>query len=329
MERHAIVLAALLALSWPRDADSAQPPDIIHLNLAENPTGADIEMPIAAGTAFRVRVINHVPNLTYNFRARRESIPILPFSIPGAGTRAATDQCEGVIGALEQDLDGATTETQVSQFIQNARAQANVCSTEKRKELETIIETATTYSFRAVVLDLGEQLIVEVSRVEGTNTLTWKLTLTTGPRGAWLTSYGVGFLPDNDEEYFSQSIGNDQFQIAKKEPPNGLDYVPAFFFTWLPRKWENGDWSISPTGGLGFELSDPVVFVGGAVGFNQNLQFIVGGAFHRQSRLAGQFQEGQTINENLTSDQLAVKPYKFNFFFSLAFRFGENPFKSE
>jgi hypothetical protein len=66
-----------------------------------------------------------------------------------------------------------------------------------------------------------------------------------------------------------------------------MDFVPAIFFTWLPRKWENRSWAFSPVGGLGFDVSSPVVFVGGAAMFNQNLSFLAGGVFHQQKRLDG------------------------------------------
>ncbi len=97
----------------------------------------------------------------------------------------------------------------------------------------------------------------------------------------------------------------------------------------MPRKWETSDWGISPTGGLGFELSDPVVFAGASVSYNTNLHFIVGAAIHKQKRLDGQYDVGQMISESLTTDQLSVTTFKPNFFFALAFRFGSNPFKAE
>ena len=300
------------------------------LDLAALVPGSEIEQTVPPGAVLHVKVVNRVPGHAYTLRADVETIPIveLNFSLPRAIEGPAAS-CGDVIGTLLNGLANATTEPEVAAVVESARSQgATLCSDDERQVLEGHIQEKTTHTFRAVVLSLGERLVVQVSRIEGEETLVWKTTYTTGPRGRWLTTYGVGFLPEEDEEFFAESLGNGQFEIRQKEPAGGLDFVPAIFFTWLPRKWENRNWAFSPAGGLGFDVSNPVVFLGGAAMFNQNISLLAGGVFHKQKRLDGQYQVGQTVGEALTPEQLAVEPYHVNFFFAVAFRFGSNPFGS-
>jgi len=321
MKRYSLLLMLFSA--------SARAQEIETLDLAALVPGSEIEQTVPPGAVLRVKVINRVPKHSYTLRADVETIPIVELNFSAPTTRAVAANCDDVIDQLLSGLASAETEPEVATIVQSARDQGTtLCSGEESQTLNHHIEEKTTHTFRAVVLSMGERLVVQVSRIEGEQTLVWKTTYTTGPRGRWLTTYGVGFLPDEDEEFFAESLGNGQLEIRQKEPPGGLDFVPAIFFTWLPRKWENRSWAFSPAGGLGFDVSSPVVFLGGAAMFNQNLSFLAGGVFHQQKRLDGQYQVGQIVGEALTPDQLAVEPYHINFFFAVAFRFGSDPFSS-
>ena len=328
------LLPAFLAVLLLPTASPAQDAQIIELNLAAHPGGAELENPIEPGLAFRVRVTNRVPRLEYSFRVRRETIPIdvLPMdalSAPKAPpSRAARSRCAQVIEDLNTALFAANTEVEVAQAIRNQRVAAASagCTRTELDAFEGLVTSATTHLFSVVVLKRGERFIAEVDRANAADTISWSLTSTTGARGVWLSTYGIGFLPNQDELYFSKSMGDNQFQITQQTDAGGLSYVPAIFFSWLPSKWANSNWAVSPCGGLGFELTNPVVFAGASVSYNTNLHLIVGAAFHSQKRLNGQYEEGQIITESLTPDQLSQTTFKANFFFSVAFRFGSNPF---
>jgi hypothetical protein len=324
MNRHSFLVTALILFAG---AGSVVAQEI--LDLAALAPGSEIEQTVPPGIVLRVKVINRVPMYDYKQKATLETIPIVNLPDLGARARGAPENCDDVIANLSSGLKAAENETTVATLVRNARDQGEaLCIGYESGRLNQFIEETTTHTFLPVNLSPGERLVVEVSRTEGEKTLLWKTTYTTGPRGRWLTTYGVGFLPEEDEEYFTQSVGGDQFEIRRKESKGGLDFAPAIFFTWLPRKWENRNWAFSPAGGLGFDVSNPVVFVGGAAMFNQNLSFLAGGVFHKQKRLDGQYQEGQMVSESLTPEQLEVAPYHINFFFAVAFRFGSNPFGS-
>jgi hypothetical protein len=330
MKRHYLVIAVIvIVIVGGAGTGYLDAQEIEILDLAALVPGSEVEQTVPPGAVLRVKVLNRVPKHAYTLRASVETIPIVKLDFSAPTTRAADRTCDAVIEALLNGLLAAETEPAVATLVQNARNDAaSLCNEEQRKFLEQHIEEKTTHSFRAVVLSSGERLVVQVTRVEGDKALTWKVIYTTGPRGRWMTAYGVGFLPEKDEEFFTESIGNDQYEIRRKEPSGGLDFVPAIFFTWLPRKWENRSWAFSPAGGLGFDVSNPVVFAGGSAMFNQNLSFLVGVVLNKQTQLDGQYEEGQILGEALTPDQLVVAPYRANFFFSVAFRFGGNPFGS-
>jgi hypothetical protein len=318
-------------------SSQAQDAQVIDLDLAAYPTGGEIEQPIEPGLAFRVRVVNRVPELDYTLRIRREVIPIPSLPDLAPSTRAAVppdlSTCGQVILDLRKTLFAKSTahEPEVAKAIRDHRLAASTanCTKEERIAFEDLIASATTHSFAVVVLSRGERLVADVKRLDNGETITWSLTLTTGARGVWLSTYGIGFLPNGDELYFSQSTGDEKFEVARQTDVGGLGYVPAIFFSWLPSKWANSDWAISPCGGLGFELANPVVFAGAAISYNTNLHFIVGAAFHNQKRLNGQYSEGQEIAESLTPEQLSQTTFRPNFFFSVAFRFGSNPFSTK
>lgn len=328
------VCVVLLALLLPAAA-LAQDAQVIDLNLAAHPAGTDKERPVEPGLAFRVRVTNRAPKHDYTINARRETIPVdvLPMdALSRTQSRApARPGCQGVLETLGTRVFAAETEVEVATAIRDQRIAAATadCTPAQLDAFEGLVRSATTDLLGVVVLSRGERYIVEVSRADGDETITWRLTLTTGARGTWLSTYGVGFLPNEDELYYSQKTGDDQFQVSRQTDAGGLSYVPAIFFSWMPSRWANSSWAISPCGGLGFELTDPVVFAGASISYNTNLHLIVGAAFHSQKRLNGQYEEGQTIKESLTPDQLTQTTFKPNVFFSVAFRFGSNPFSSE
>lgn len=153
----------------------------------------------------------------------------------------------------------------------------------------------TTY-----ILQTGEEIVVEIkrSKVDGTgcdkNERSWTFVLTTGPRGEWRTTYGFTFVPDGDRKYFSRQLSDDpeKFEIVREAEREDFDFLPSVLFTWLPAKHRLRDWSHGPTGGLGADTESISVLAGYSFVYNENLAFTVGLAMHEQTRLEGNFNEG-------------------------------------
>ena len=157
----------------------------------------------------------------------------------------------------------------------------------------------------------------------------WKYVYKTPSRGKWVTSYGFSFITnvfDEEKEYFSKA-NDTAFVITRKIGNKKLNFAPSVFFTWMPSKCLNENFSFNFTGGLGFDLEAPTVFLGGSVFYNQNLSLVLGLTAHQQHYLNGQYSPNEIINENLSKEQLHEKLYTINPFFSLTFRFKENPEK--
>lgn len=133
-------------------------------------------------------------------------------------------------------------------------------------------------------------------------------------------------MPDRDDRFFLKTLEGGKFGIsAVREGKNTLR-IPVVFFHWISSKQKRGDWSFSPTAGLGVTDDRPAVFAGAGITYNQNLSLMlgVGGAGRRV--LNGKYTEGQQLSESLTDDQLHERVFRPSPMVALAFRFGANPF---
>ncbi|HYO47796.1 MAG TPA: hypothetical protein VEY33_14020, partial [Gemmatimonadota bacterium] len=186
----------------------------------------------------------------------------------------------------------------------------------------------TSETYEGLSIKRGQSLVVRVERINPSRT--WEVTFDTGPKGDWRTSYGFGFIASafaQPERFVAKQIEGDGFRIEKEENRDRLDFIPALFLTWMSAEHELEDLVYSPSLGLGFDLRSPVVLGGLAFTYNHNISLNVGLAFHQQKRLAGQYNEGDVVRENLQSEQLHEEIYVVNPFFSFSIRSLSNPFK--
>jgi hypothetical protein len=58
--------------------------------------------------------------------------------------------------------------------------------------------------------------------------------------------------------------------------------------------------------------------------FNQNIGLVGGIALHQETRLRGEYDPGQVVSENLTSDALEEKVNKTTWFLGITYRFAES-----
>src|SRR4029077_725571 len=75
----------------------------------------------------------------------------------------------------------------------------------------------------------------------------WILTISTGPAGEYLITYGFGFGRSNDDHYFSQAAGNNTFKITQEAEVWRATFIPSIFFSWQSRDADRGTWGFSPT----------------------------------------------------------------------------------
>lgn len=331
--REARTLAALAIGAYARLAQ----PQTLTVDLAAQKPGDALAVSIGAGAAYTVSVKNKIPTRTdYQYTARliTKPIPALDPSVFGkaatAKDRPLTTPCNGVQTATA-DLKGAPNEAAVPKLrtaLQDAldKAPSPACDGDRSLALLLLADTTATLEDQVAIRE-GQALEVIITRTgEDGKPLIWKKTFDAGDRGEWRTSYGFTFLPNEDERWFAKAGSEaNKFTITQQAQRRRFDFAPSIFFTWVPGLKLSDNLDLGPTAGLGFDLSAPIVFAGLSVLWNENIALVGGAVVHQRARLAGEYQPGQPIAENLAADKLTEKTYHLNGFFGLAFRFGSKP----
>lgn len=318
MSRVIWLIVALLAV--PLDVLAQSGPTAV-LDLATPVTA----QPITAGETVQVRIENSMPGGKYRIQIERRDQEIPPLDPPNA-TRAAV-ACSNLAEQFTVAAANAKSEQAVAQQIRTFKSDAAQCTQSEQKALADAIKNNTTKDLGAYKLSKGERLIVKIQRDDQS----WEFTLSTGERGQWRTFYGFTFLPNEDEGFFTrQDASNaDQFIITPEKDREQLDFAPSILFVWSPSGTADQTWNHGLTAGLGFDMDDPIVFAGYALTFNENIAFTIGVVLHKRERLAGRYESGEIVAEDLDSEQLVEETYGVNGYVGVAFRFGSNPFSRE
>lgn len=310
-----------------------------------------VTQPLGAGD-YHVVVTGLVRNARYETSVEVETLAVPPLpqidSVPqptaSRDVLAADDPCAAPIVSLQSKFEAAydsfqtpdlDSESAEETFYKNRVAFESTyqgltpaCkSREEVKKLKSsydiVLETSRV-DLGTYRIAKGQKLKVKVSRAVGQGAEQQVFTFegSAGSRGTWVASYGLGIIPNGDERYFSSATGEDTFEITRKRDNGGLDPTAAVFYTWLPTERANADWNWGIAGGMGVDRSNLALFLGFHVTFNQNIGVVVGGALHQESRLRGEFEEGQSVQENLTSDALEEKVNEPALFIAVTMRFG-------
>jgi hypothetical protein len=342
-----ITVALVAVLGAVTAVTSVAAQEVLTTNLATHAANTTITYSVDAGT-YRVQVRNLVPahRSRYDISVKRATRPIPPlsnadlkphaFAEPRASEREPAP-CARLIDAYTA-LWEATDEKHVPGLVADLEAALNDnpsgagCKPESVKAAEALKAATVTSVERDFNLLRGQDLTVVVTkRSKGASdpAQIWTSVYSPSPRGEWRASYGFSFVSDwpyGDDRYFAKEVAANRYAIEEEERRAWMHFVPAVFFSWLPAEAELSSWHSSWTGGLGFDLSAPVVFFGRSRTYNQNLSVSYGIALRQQSILRGRYTEGDTIQANLTEDQLHSQQYRPNVFVSVALRFGSNPF---
>jgi hypothetical protein len=269
------------------------------------------------------------PQPTYSVETVRSfTLPALSEtggSLPESDSPACDD-----LRKSAQAIWDSTDEAALAAVLTEARAQLELADPLCRGEIRLLRNTiADTYEVLGTYrMEEGDVLTVKVSRTESEKTC--EATISTEPSGRWLTSYGFTFVPNNNDEYFTRSLGEGKFEIVERNNDRStledLDFVPSFFYTYLPRRQQGRDVSWGPSFGLGFDQSSPAVFVGYGGDYRRFVNFMAGIVIHEQQKLDGRYSAGQELTMELNEDDLHDESYGLNFFIGVSFRFNGNPF---
>jgi len=152
----------------------------------------------------------------------------------------------------------------------------------------------------------------------------WKKIITTGSPGNWDTTFGFVFTKDDNEDYYTKDDGAGNYIVTRKEDHSGLSLTPSVFFSWMPDKGTGLTYGF--TAGLGIDLTNPAIMVGGNVIFNRNLGISIGLIVNKRKRLDGRYKEGEDAGSDLGDDALTEDVYRKSPFVAITYRFNESPF---
>jgi len=308
--------------------------NILTLDLASEPTGS-LSLPLQTGD-HTVILKNKLPGGNYEIIVEVEDVLFEPFSV----TPFKPDTSSHKIQKEQKNCDSLKT---IVQLINQLDSEDQLPA--KRTELQALLKDNdgcdeypaalhmdSTFDSRYEIKDLKKSQILKIT-VKRTNKagkeLEWVRIYKTPERGKWLTSYSFNFITQiasKERLFFAKSIGMDSFQITGESNRKLMHFVPGITFTWLSAAGFKRDVGVGVSGGVGFDLENPVVFVGASFIWNQNLSLTIGAAAHQVKDLHGKYNEGDIIRENLSPDQLMIEPYRVNPFISLSLRFDKNPF---
>jgi hypothetical protein len=297
------------------------------VDLGRHDPGQTHQIAVAPGEGV-VEIVNRVPGKRYSVTTtlRQVSIPVL--TPPGAVLISATAVCDDPPETVATArLANLTTEREVMAAVETLENDAATCSEEQRSGLDAEVRRLTVRTIHTFTVRAGQELEVVVKD----DKQTWTVVFSTGARGTWRTMYGFVFTPNRDETYFAKAEG-DKFRVTRQHVGDKeYAFIPSVFWSWMPTTWQS--WWLVPslTGGLGFDKSNPAVFLGSSFTYNENVGVVIGYVAQRQKRLNGNYDPANLplIDTALTPDQLSREAYRPNLFFGVSFRFGSNPFESE
>ena len=229
MRRILWFIVATLALPFDVLAQSAP---MAVLDLATPIT----HQPVAPGEPVLVRIGNRLPAANYVIEIQRRFEDIPPLQAPNAPTVA--NACSNMAEQFALAVGNAKSEQAVAETIRTFRTDAANCTADEQALLEVAIKSGTTHDLGRYTLHKGEHLIVKIKRDDQS----WEFTLTTGERGQWRTFYGFTFLPNDDEQFFTEQdpANADQFIITQEDDREEFDFAPSVLFVWSPRTPKTG-----------------------------------------------------------------------------------------
>jgi hypothetical protein len=321
LSRYIYLLAMLVASSRILAAETRI------LDLSQPSIGFENPISVSNGM-LTVEIINKVPSASYRVNWHIETRLLPPFSVssfPDEPRLAA--ECQDVKEPFEK-LNAATTEQEVAAAVPDLKEALQDCSVDRPLIRAATKTLAATTERVEVALDYESELRIEVVRFGmQAEVKEWEAAYRTPDSGQWILSYGFTFVPNNDDLFFSKQDASDsgKYHITRKSDNRDWDFAPSIFYSWMPERFRTSYGFFSLGGGLGFDLSNPIVFFGPAFTIRHNLTIAGGVVVHKEKRLNGKYSPGDEVSENLSEDQLKEETYKPTWFAGLTFRFDSAP----
>jgi len=328
MRRLFFVLALLsLAASSPAVAQEV-------FDLSVPSTDADDPVEVGPGE-LSIEIVNRLPGGVYDVKSVISQQREEPLKIPSqidqstSGPPTVSRECED-LNTLIHRLAEAKDEAEVAGITGQMHVLIRTCESPQHRDRAEAAISSTKFSRLVYAADMtyNSVLTVTIRRFEGEVVRrTWVKKYRAPRLGEWIASYGFAFAPNRDQHFFSktQAGADSMFQVTRKIENQKYDFIPAVFYAFAPTRWRGNFWSHSVAAGLGFDLSNPVVFLGYSGSFAQNVSVVTGAVMRKTRVLNGKYHSGDIVAENLTEDQLSEQTYRPAWFIGLSFRFGSAP----
>lgn len=329
---HLIVgMGAILLLSMARAGHTEQTaPRQIEVDASVK----SLQVTLAPGR-IQLKVVNLVPDAAkpYEFRIVDKLVLEAPLDTTQFMKNGLADaaRCLKQAAAILTRLKAAASESMVRQILGNARTELKTegqCSDDGLEVELGKLKLATSYLVNEpVALREGHEIKLEVVR-EGK--IISEHTFSPPVSSAWLMSYGFTFVRDKNQAYSTAPITGSAgtFQINRSQRDADYKFVPSLFLARRTDDQEQRSWCFGcrmlPAFGIGTDLEDISAFLGIGFLYGDNVMVTLGGAMTRQDRLNGRYRTGQSVQEELTNEQLVKKTWSTTFYLGITLRVGES-----
>lgn len=282
-------------------------------------------------------------SIKYGYKVEWDFVQNLnpPFEIKESGGASSASGCTDQVKSINKNIITSVSEDSVKKYVDLANELIPNLSDVTCKNLlkSSIVRTQIKMSIPYAPLKNNQVITVTITKVdkETGNPVEdgkWTFVLKTPEKSRWLVHYGLTYTPSiisKTDHYYSLADTNvaNKFTITK-ENNNG------------PRPWENISATINFT--YPFHADPKGVDLGFTAGFGLSaglelsgqagLSMIIGDnvilgsgiVMMQKYKLMGKYKNGQIIKENLEFNSLHDKVWLPELYFTLGFRFGNNPF---
>jgi hypothetical protein len=288
---------------------------------------------------YRLWLVNKAPAAVYNLIWSRGNVLIEPIPFAMAMNATGCDDVKAKIKALREEKDETKVKNH-TKAIGDAIAKVpaeSPCKAEVEQAAKEV--TAATVDSVDFGIAAGEWATISISKMDENKAIKrWERRYTTGPKGEWRASYGYAFpflrrvhnwnrwVKDNAKHY-SEEIDSATYLVVNKPANRSFDALPSILFAYS--RLIDARVRLGWTGGIGTDINKPQMMTGPSLIIWSNLQLAAGVVFREEDVPSGRYSVGDTLSENLDSDNLQEKAMRLRPFVSITLRFDKNPFKSD
>lgn len=258
-------------------------------------------------------------------------------------TYQSTDSCSQEVKKIKADIENANSEDVIKKIVdQGNKLIRNLTDGSCIMELKsTIAQTENTIEIPYIPLQNNQVITLTVTKIDSDGKQVgdskWTFILKTPEKSRWLVHYGLTYTPSiisKTDHYYSMAdttVAN-KFTITKENgnSPKPWENISATINFTYPFHSDSRGFDLGFTAGFGLSAG---MEISGQAGLSMiigdNVILGTGVVMMQKYKLMGKYKNGQIIKENLDFTGLHDKVWLPELFFTLGFRFGNNPFEKK